>query len=118
MSETIDRLRQRFLKDPLPIRLGNLAATLGRIASSARESSSPSVVADLLDEAKHLIEWTAADTEAETGAELVQLQRLISLWLCAWPKASTERPQRVLLSVEAKGWSDRVLDASGLIPRN
>jgi len=71
-----EKLRQRFLRDPLPVRLGGLSATLGRISSSARESQSPSVVADLLDEAKHLIEWTAADAELQTAAELVQIQLL------------------------------------------
>ncbi len=75
-----EKLRQRFLSDPLPVRLGGLSATLGRISSSARTSSSHEVVADLLDEAKHLIEWTAADAEPETAAELVQIQLLIVLW--------------------------------------
>ena len=42
-----EKLRQRFLSDPLPVRLGGLSATLGRISSSARVSESPAaVVAD------------------------------------------------------------------------
>jgi hypothetical protein len=68
-----------------------------------------------LDEAKHLIEWTAADVQPEIGAELVQTQRLITLWQNAWETASCYLPQRILLSVQAKAWSDRVLDDSGLI---
>ena len=51
-----EKLRQRFLRDALPVRLGNLSATLGRISSNARESKDQSIVGDLLDEAKHLIE--------------------------------------------------------------
>jgi hypothetical protein len=43
--------RDRFLRDPLPRRLGGLAATLGRISSSARKSDDPIIVANLLDEA-------------------------------------------------------------------
>lgn len=58
-----ERLRERFLRDPLPRRLGGLAATLGRISSSARKSSDPAVVSDLLDEARRLIEWTAGETD-------------------------------------------------------
>jgi len=113
-KERLEQLRERFLRDPLPRRLGGLAATLGRISSSARKSTDPSVVLNLLDEAKHLIEWTAAETAPETAAELVQMQRMISLWQRAWDEASQNPKQRILLSVQAKDWSDKALDFSGL----
>ena len=109
-----DKLRERFLRDPLPRRLGGLAATLGRISSSARKSTDPNIVFNLLDEAKHLIEWTAADTEPETAAELVQIQTMITLWQRAWTEASQNPQQRLLLSVQAKDWSDKAVDFSGL----
>jgi len=110
-----EKLRQRFLSDPLPVRLGGLSATLGRISSSARASESLAVVADLLDEAKHLIEWTAADAEPETAAELVQIQRLIVLWQKGWGTANSDRTYRILLSTLAKTWSDKTLEFSGLL---
>jgi hypothetical protein len=109
-----EKHRQRFLRDPLPRRLGGLAATLGRISSSARKSTDPASVANLLDEAKHLIEWTAADTEPETAAELVRIQTMISLWQRAWDEAIQSPKQRILLSMQAKHWSDKALDFSGL----
>ncbi|MBN1449968.1 MAG: hypothetical protein JW963_03060 [Anaerolineales bacterium] len=109
-----EKLRERFLRDPLSRRLGGLAATLGRISSSARKSTDPTIVTNLLDEAKHLIEWTAADTEPETAAELVRMQTMITLWQRAWDEASQNPKQRVLLSVQAKGWSDKAVDFSGL----
>ena len=108
-----EKRRQRYMRDPLPVRLGGLAATLARISSSARQPDSRQVVADLLDEAKHYIEWTAAETEPETAVDLVQIQRLITLWQKVWQSANPQ--QRTLLSVEAKGWSDRAPDFSGLI---
>lgn len=110
-----EKLRERFLRDPLPRRLGGLAATLGRISSVARKSSDPANVTLLLEEAKYLIEWTAADTEPEVAAELVSMQRLINLWLRAWDKASQTKEQRILLSVQAKQWSDRAVEFSGLL---
>jgi hypothetical protein len=110
-----EKLRERFLRDPLPRRLGGLAATLGRISSSARRSTDPKVVFNLLDEAKHLIEWTAAETEPETAAELVRIQVMISLWQRAWDEAGPNHQQRLLLSVQAKEWSDKAIDFSGLI---
>jgi hypothetical protein len=109
-----DRLRERFLRDPLPRRLGGLAATLGRISSVARKSSDPMNVARLMQEAKYMIEWTAAETDPEVAAELVSIQTQINLWLRAWENASQHREQRTLLSLQAKHWSDRALDFSGL----
>ena len=113
-KERQEQLCERFLRDPLPRRLGGLAATLGRISSSARKSTDPSIVSNLLDEAKHLIEWTAADTEPETAAELVRIQTMISLWQRAWTEASQNSRQRILLSVQEKEWSDKAVDFSGL----
>jgi hypothetical protein len=111
----MEKLRERFLRDPLPRRLGGLAATLGRISSSARKSTDPDVVLNLLDEAKHLIEWTAAETEPETAAELVHMQTMITLWQRAWDESSQSPKQRILLSVQAKDWSDKAVDFSGLV---
>jgi hypothetical protein len=114
MMRNKEKLRERFLRDPLPRRLGGLAATLGRVSSVARKSSDPTNVARLLEEAKYLIEWTAAETEPEVAAELVSMQTQINLWLRVWDQASQHRAQRTLLSVQAKHWSDRALDFSGL----
>jgi hypothetical protein len=112
--KNMQQLRERFLRDPLPRRLGGLAATLGRISSSARKSTDPNIVLNLLDEAKHLIEWTAAEIEPEAAAELIRIQTLITLWQRAWEEASQNPKQRLILSVQAKDWSDKAVDFSGL----
>jgi len=109
-----EKLKQRFLRDPLERRLGGLAATLARISSNARNSESTIIVENLLDEAKHFIEWTAADTDAETVAELVQIQQLITLWKKSWKTAVHDKTQRILLSTLAKEWSDKALQSSRL----
>ena len=110
----MEHLRERFLRDPLPRRLGGLAATFGCISSLARKSADPTIVANLLEEAKHLIEWTAAETAPETAAELVQMQRMIALWQRTWDEASQNPKPRLLLSVQAKDWADKAVDFSGL----
>ena len=115
MMPNKEKRRERFLRDSLPRRLGGLAATLGRISSVARKSSDPTNVTRLLEEAKYLIEWTAADAEPEVAAELVSMQTLINLWGKAWEKTNQNKEQRTLLSVQAKHWSDRALDFSGLL---
>ncbi|MCE7919671.1 MAG: hypothetical protein DPW21_15680 [Anaerolineae bacterium] len=110
-----EKKRERFLRDPLPRRLGGLAATLGRISSSARAANDPTVVQNLLEEAKYYIEWTAAEAEPEAAAELVSMQTLIALWEKGWDSAVQNISQRTLLSVQAKQWSDRALEMSGLL---
>jgi hypothetical protein len=110
-----EKPRERFLRDPLPRCLGSLAATFGRISSSARNSNDPKVVFNLLDEAKHLIEWTAAEVEPENAAGLVRIQRMITLWQGAREEASQSPKQRLILSVRAKDWSDKAIDFSGLV---
>ncbi len=114
-KEKREKLGERFSRDPLPRRLGGLAATLGRISSSARKLTDPNIVFNSFDEAKHLIEWTATDTEPETAAELVHMQTMITLWQRAWTEASQNPQQWLLLSVQAKDWSDKAIDFSGLV---
>lgn len=110
-----EKLRERFLRDPLPRRLGGLAATLGRISSSARNSTNPAIVVALIDEARHLIEWTAADAQPDTAAQLVHMQTMLTLWQRAYSEASQNPQQRILLSVQAKDWSDKTVEFSGLV---
>ncbi len=109
-----EKRRERFMRDPLPRRLGGISATLGRISSSAREAQNPVIVLDLLDEARHLIEWTAAESEPEDAATLVNMQTLMAFWQKIWLDVSVNKTQRTLLSVQAKQWSDKALEISGL----
>ena len=110
-----ERKRERYLRDPLPIRLGGLAADLGRVASSVRHAAGSESVAQMLEESQYYIEWTAAEAEPEVAAELVYIQRMIVLWRKAWPQAQHNPTERTLLAVQAKKWSDQVLDYSGLL---
>jgi hypothetical protein len=105
----------RYLSDPLPKQLGALAANLARIASSARHASGAESVAFMLEESQYFIEWSAAETEVEVAAELVDIQVMLALWRRAWAEAQNSRTQRALLSFQAKKWSDQVLDYSGLL---
>jgi len=109
-----DRKRERFLRDPLSVRLAGLAADLARVASSARHETGAESVATMLEESQYYIEWTAAEAEPEIAVELVDIQRMVALWRKAWPEAQANRTQRTLLSVQAKKWADQVLEWSGL----
>lgn len=113
-----DQKRGRFLHLKLPMRLGSLAADLARVASLARHDVANPALDAMLEESLYFIEWTAADTEPEIAAELVDIQRMLGLWRKAWPEAQKQRTQRTLLSVQAKKWSDQVLAYSGLLSSN
>ncbi len=110
-----EKKRQRYLRDPLPVRLAGLAADLARIASSARHSSGSASVSEMLEESQYYIEWTAAEAEPEIASELVDIQLMIVIWRRAWPEAQHSVIQRTLLSVQAKKWSDLILDYSGIV---
>ena len=107
--------RHRYLRDPVPVRLGGLAADLARIGSASANPANGRVVEVLLEEARRFIEWTADALDVDTAAELVDLQLALTLWLRVWEDARTHPQQRALLAHEANCWSERVLALSRLI---
>ncbi len=111
-----ERKKERYLRDPLPVRLAGLAADLRRVASSARREGGSAAVMEMLEESQYYIEWTAAEAEVDVAAELVDIQIMIVAWRHAWPEAQKTPAQRTLLSLQAKKWSDQVLKYSGLVP--
>lgn len=108
-------IRERYLSDGLPTRLGGLAANLGRIRSFAAHSASDEVVESLMDESKRFIEWTAAEAEVNTAAELVELQVELAAWQRSWPRIRDDRVMRDRVVKGAGIWSERVLEMSGLL---
>ncbi|HMN29386.1 MAG TPA: hypothetical protein PKE45_14650 [Caldilineaceae bacterium] len=107
--------QKRFLRQPLPVQLGTIAADLARVTSLARHEQISAALDTMLEESLYFIEWTAAKAEPEIAAELVDIQLMIALWRKAWPEAQKHRAQRTLLSVQAKKWSDQILGYSGLL---
>lgn len=109
------RVKARFLRDPIPRRMGGIAASLARISSSARREGGGESVAEMMQEVKYYIEWTAAELDPEVAADLVDIQIALALWQSGWAQAAKNRHQRNILSFQAKKWSDRVMAASGLL---
>ena len=108
-----ERIRERYLKDALPTRLAGLASTLSKVASSARRETGAEVVADVLEEGQYFIEWTAGEAEPEIAGELVDIQVMLSLWRNAWRDAQHNPHERIILSVQAKLWSDKIMQFAG-----
>ena len=87
-------IRERYLRDPLPIRLAGLAANLSRIKSFAAHEGGREAVGSLLEESKFFIEWTGAEAESENAAELVELQIQLARWQHYWGQIWSNREQR------------------------
>ena len=113
--ENLDHLRSSYLSKPLSQRLNDLASNLKQISDSARDTTVSETLPSIMRECEYMINWTAAETQIDFAAELVDMLRFISLWRHAWVDAQINQSLRTLLYLQAKKWSDQVLDYSGLL---
>ncbi len=111
----LNALRERYMQDRLPIRLGGLATNLMRIASVAGHSGNRQAVDRLLEESKFFIEWTAPDTPLDKQAALVELQVKLAVWHHRWPRDFANQTRGTHLAQEAHTWAEWVLEMSGLL---
>ena len=105
-----DAIRERYLRDPLPIRLGGLAADLARIASFADDPRDQQAVVSLLEEGKYFAEWAAPSAPLDIQAVLAEVQVSLALWQRRY---ASGRPDP-LMRDGAQRWSDHLLELSGL----
>ena len=108
-------IRERYLRDSVPLRLGGLAANLRRVNSFAGHEANFEAVEGLLDESKFFIEWTAREAELDIAAKLVELQIQIACWQRDLATIWSNPAQRSQIAEQSRVWSDRVLDMSGLL---
>ncbi len=104
-----------FLQESPARQLGALAATLGRISSSAEKVTRSKLIIVMLDECLRFIEWTIPNQTESTINELQTFGVMLKLWRDSWEHAQVDEHLRALLSVQAKQWSDRALELSGLL---
>lgn len=109
------KIRERYVRDALAIRLGGLAANLSRIKSFAAHDANREAVESLLAESKFFIEWTASEAEIDTAAQLVELQIQLARWQQRWPNIWNDPDQRHQVAEQSNAWSKRVLELSGLL---
>ncbi len=111
----LNRIRERYLQDAIPTRLGGIAANLARVRSFSKNPGNRDAVYSLLDESKWFIEWTAAETEVDVAAQLVELQIELSLLQLDWERIWSNPAVRAAVATHSKNWSDRILQMSGLL---
>lgn len=108
-------IRERYMRDELPVRLGGLAANLSRIKSFSTNENSRETVASLIDESKMFIEWTAAQAEINTAALIVEVQVQLALWQIRWNHIWSNPSERKRIAEQSGIWSKQILEASGLL---
>lgn len=108
-------IRERYLRDNLPIRLGGLASNLARISGCFMDGRRQEVAQTCIEESKWFIEWTITEFEPDTAAQLDQLQHALSVWQLKQYDIYNDRGQCQQVGKQAREWSDRLLDLSGLL---
>jgi hypothetical protein len=102
----LGKMRERYMRDKAPVRLGNLASSLLRLSKWVRMKQRDESVIDLMREIAWFMEWNGD----LASVELVDMQREICRWRRAWPI----EPTRSILAFRALQMSNRVLELSGL----
>lgn len=103
----LDRLRERYLREPAPRRMGHLASDLLRLGRWVRMRRDDYAVVGLLGQIASCMEWNPE----HATEELADMQREVCSWRRIWPL----EPARSLLAFRAQRMSDRILALSGLL---
>ena len=110
-------IRERYLSDDLPIRLGGLAANLSRIKSFVSHDANREAVESLIEESKFFIEWTATAADIDVAAELVEWQIQLARWHRNWSAIWDDPELRREVAEQSSTWSKRLLALSGLLSK-
>jgi len=103
----LERMRERFIRDDGPVRMGNLASDLLRLCKWVQIGHDDEAIVDLMRRIAWLMEWTGD----LASAELADMQREICRWRRVWPVERT----RHILALRASQMSNRILEKSGLL---
>ena len=106
----LKRMRDRYLRDKRPVRLGNLASSLLRLSTWVRMGHPDEAVIDLMREIAWYMEWNGD----LASLELANMQREICRWRRIWPVETA----RSILVLRALQMSNKVLEWSGLEERS
>lgn len=105
----LESKREKYVRQPMPRRLGNLASNLNRIATYSNGSFSKEGILDLIRESQYFAEWTAADASLELTLSLVEMQRQLARWKIHWDKTWDDPARKSQMQSDAKEWSDKLI---------
>jgi len=100
-------MRDRFLRDGSPVRMGNLASDLLRLSKWIQTRQHDEAIVDLMRQIAWFMEWSGD----LASAELADMQREICRWRRVWPVEQA----RHILALRASQMSNQILERSGLL---
>jgi len=103
----VQALRERYLRDREPIRMGNLASDLLRLSQWVTGRWKDERIVEMLAG----IAWMIEQNPEFASEELADMQREICHWRRIWPVEAA----RGLLALRARVMSERILELSGLL---
>lgn len=107
-----------FLARPASHQLGELAAALSLVASVAAEHPDrPDITQKLLDEPICYAEWLVPEVNTQLQAEIAAIHTSLQEWQRDWLQINANEIQRRTIIKQVREWSERMLDASGLVER-
>lgn len=107
-------IKASFLALDQPHQLGELASSLAHLKSWVQSSDSHQVVPVVLDESLLYLSLIQQNTQIYNG-ELNQLQFVLQDWQRNWDNIQSLCSQTTKIADVASGWSERILDLSGLL---
>jgi len=110
-----NEIRERYLRDPISVRLGELASSLARLEGISSHPRNVEAASCFLDESCRFILWTAHEAEPALQAELAELAEQLNRWQSSIAEIWSDSERRVTMQREAGVWSRRILDRSGLL---
>lgn len=78
--ERQEKFRARYLRDPLPVQLGNLASAFSRAGHYLADGAFDSAANAVLNEARYLAEWILPEAPPEIQGTLRDTQQIIARW--------------------------------------
>jgi hypothetical protein len=103
------------MRDPEPVRLGNLASNLARLSSFAPREARHDTVKDLLRETGWFIEWAGPEASPAAQAQLVELQVELARWSRRWEGLRGDGAVKAQLARICRARADQVMELSGLL---
>jgi len=108
-------LRERFMREPFPRRMGELASALSSARSFSDHPAHRDVVKMFLEEGAHYLEWVLPDADSVLQQELNELRRDLAEWENNWQGIWDDPEKRTSVAEQAGSWSNKVLERSGLL---
>ena len=105
-------LKERYLQDPLPTQIGNLASDFSRLEWVCTHPQETDHCEDLFREMKYFTEWMSSGAPLALQEVLADIQIRVAMWDRVWSRLGKEIHFRNAVAREAHTWSVKLLKLS------